>query len=380
MQLVDSNAAACYRKAFSLLPELTSAERRIIKNPVTARLNAAAIGLVEKSSPALQEWRRGSTFQHCNWCLDFSPNGFDQLESLFLRADQTTKLHCIRIRFLFQQNSTNDAINNLAALIINARHIGRDGPFLAKVMQLAFESRAIDLAAKHLLGSGDEIPEMVAAQMRVLPEAGTMRGTMQKEKEFQVQWTRAHLEKMSGTEAYAWMRKTSTELETEAVFEAAGRELSGVLKLIDEAGELYDELAEVMMLPLDQFKPAVLLFERRHGAENPVIPTLVTAAANIRFAQAQRDVRFAMLQAAIAIARGHMERLKTIPDPCEGGPFECRSFRGGFRLESKLKRRGQPVVSLLVGNETAVRRLFRSFRNLFESGVFLKPSGLVRPF
>jgi hypothetical protein len=61
------------------------------------------------------------------------------------------------------------------------------------------------------------------------------------------------------------------------------------------------------------------------------------------------EARFAMLHAAIRIVLAGPEQLKTIKDPFGDGPFKYRSFDGGFELESGLKFKDGPPVTVTVG-------------------------------
>jgi hypothetical protein len=48
--------------------------------------------------------------------------------------------------------------------------------------------------------------------------------------------------------------------------------------------------------------------------------------------------------AAVAVANDGPEKLKEIPDPVVGGPFEYRKLDDGFELKSKLVIDDKPVT------------------------------------
>ena len=194
MPSTETNAAVFFRRAVAALPEMTRTDQRVLLRAPTAQLNRTAVALLQKGSPALSEWQRGAALPRCDWGLDFSPSGFDQLVDLFGKMDSLTRLASLQVRLLFQGNRVAEAVDAIAALILTGRHIGRSGPLIAKVYQLAFESRAVDLAAAQLLRPGGELPELLQARLASLPPSGTLKEAVQKEKEFLVQHTRLDLQ------------------------------------------------------------------------------------------------------------------------------------------------------------------------------------------
>jgi hypothetical protein len=158
----DGNAAEHYRKAFLLIPkndplratdplralELYEAENQLLDGLPAAPINAVGLDLIKRSEPALRELSQGAALKNCDWGANYFAEA-PQME-LMMGARQLAKLACLRASYSFQQKQSRTAIADLAASVKMGRDLGRRGPFIATLVQLAIENSAIDLAAHHL--------------------------------------------------------------------------------------------------------------------------------------------------------------------------------------------------------------------------------------
>src|SRR5262245_2834634 len=176
----DQNAATYYRKAFALLPAMSPSEQAVLIDALAAPLDETALGILRRSAPALQEWRRGTLLPRCDWNRDW------QKEQAFPDAvaqDQVARLSCLRARSCFEQGRGREATSDLLARIVMARHIGRNGPAFEIILQFAFEGRAVLVAGAYLPRQDADTVRDLAAQLNRLPEPGNLREAMRHEKE-----------------------------------------------------------------------------------------------------------------------------------------------------------------------------------------------------
>src|SRR5438105_474310 len=144
-------AAAYYRSAFALLPELTPAEKSVVDAEATAPLTDIVRTLLHRAEPALAEWKLGTALPRCHWAVEQSAKGFEKLFDSAGKPWLAGRLQCLRIRLAFLEGRDDDAVDDIVALICAGRHFGWAGTYLCKLVALALESRGIELAAAHML-------------------------------------------------------------------------------------------------------------------------------------------------------------------------------------------------------------------------------------
>jgi hypothetical protein len=362
----EMNAAPHYRKAFLLLPKLSEAQTELIESVPAAPVNRLGLDLIKQSDPALREMTRGSQLEDCDWGSDY----FANIGTLpMVEINKVTRLACLRAHYAFQDKQSGAAIADLSAVIKMARQIGRRGHWMATLTQIAIENRVIDLAAAHLPTQEANTLKALGTCLESLPKSGSLRESTRGEREFLLQHTRPRYLNKSTEEAVELLRKDLASLEeilskevasdekARAVLKSAGGDAKGVLKIIDEAAELDDELARISILPSADFRRALSDFRNKHKEPNPfVLPiddsdSAVACLESMRYAVDRTEARFAMLSAAMKVVVGGTEQLKAITDPFGVGPFKYRSFDGGFELKSGLELKDRPPVIVTVGFE-----------------------------
>jgi hypothetical protein len=344
----ETNAAACYRNAFALMPPLTPAEQRTLDKLPAARRNDATFRLIERSEPAVHELFRGAPLPRCDWGVDLA-EACDQLFAIVPKVRVVGQAACLRMHQAFQQNDVAAALDGVTALFLFARRFGREGPFIAKLVQLALEAQAIDVIAAHLPGQDAEALRVLRERLERLPDSTTLEEALQNERRFLLAYARAHLANRSREEALAGLRQAGqTESEARAILRAAGDSREGLARLLDETAAAYGELGPILVLPAAEFEPALRAFDKKHGATNPMIATFIQPAATMYGAALRAHTRFVMLRAAIDINKARSEQL---PNPAVGyeGAFEYRPFKGGFELRHRAPVTHQTALRLVVG-------------------------------
>jgi hypothetical protein len=365
----EENAAPYYRKACQLLPaapdpvnstQKHEAEDQLLESLPAAPVNALGLDLIRRSEPALQEMIRGAALKHCDWGADFFTKEFDSLMPFMMKLRRLARVSCLRASYSFQKKNSPAALDDLAASIKMGRHFGRRGPFIARLVQIAIENSALDVAAAYLPQQKGKNLKALAGRFDSLRKTGPLSEAMQEEKAFLLQYSRPKYEGKNWKEVLALLRKEQeigamlgkgqeSEDEFKAIVKASGGNVKGVLRLLDGASVLYDELARIWDLPPGEFEAAVSAFRRKHASDNPFATSILQWYEGIRFASDRTKARFAMLDAATKVVAGGPAQLKAVRDPFGNGPFEYHPFKGGFELKSKLRGQDQVPVSLLVG-------------------------------
>jgi hypothetical protein len=359
-----ANAAEHYRKAFSLVPEidrlrwleLYEAENNLFDGLPAAPVNPTGLELLKRSDSALREMARGAALKECDWGEDFFANFLDENTFPMVKVSKLGKLACLRASYSFQNGQSSAAIRDVDDAVKMAHDIGGRGPFMATLMQFSIENSAIDVVAAYLPRQNAKILKLTSAfleawkqQMRPLSEA------MQGEKAFLLQHERPQYLKKSPKEAFELLRghellrTNESDEEAKAIMKANGGTIEGLVKQLDAAAVLYDELARIWDLPAREFKPAVSAFRQKHARNNPLAVSVLAHFEGIRFASDRTRVRFAMLNAALTGVSGGPGQLQAIKDPFGDGPFDYRPFQGGFELKSKLQGNDRLPTVVTVG-------------------------------
>jgi hypothetical protein len=347
----EPNAAVHYRKAFELLPQLTAEDRQILDLRAAAPVDEKALDLIKRAEPALAELHRGAAVAECDWGLDFA-KGFDGLADPHFRAPPLAQLACLRSLARFDKGQGADAFADLGAVITLARHLGKDGPYVSRLVQVTLEATAVDFAAVALPRQEAKTVKAVSGWLDRLPKAAPLSETVRGEKQFLLKWVRPQFENKSVDEIVeSWRKIGGSDEEAEAIRKAVGKDPKGYLKLVDDHVARYEDLAKIVDLTADQYKTAVGEFEKMHPADNPVAGNLLTQAEQMRYVAAHTEVRYAMLRAAVSLILDGPEAIKASKDPFGDGPFEYQALDGGFVLKSQLHKQAKerPPVILTVG-------------------------------
>jgi hypothetical protein len=337
-----------YQKAIELLPKITEDEKEVLENLRTAPLNETALGLIKRSEPAFQEVRRGASLEHCDWGPDVTKS-IDKLTSDLTDVRQLARIGCLRAIYAFRRKEADAAIDELVAVIVMGRHIARRGSFIAKLIQVAIELSAADLAATVLPEQDAETLRSLSRRLRGLQKSSTMIEMMRGEKEFMLHHIRSVFEKTGDRDFQNQLRKIFTEeSDCEAILRAGVKDSKGLINLTNEGESLLDELGKILAMGPGQFKAALDAFQTKCATANPVVASVIPMSEKIRYAVWRGEVKLLMLDAAIRIQVEGLGTLTTSKDPFGDGPFEYEPVKGGFRLKSKLQLHDQPL-SITVG-------------------------------
>ena len=355
----SGNAARHYRKALTLLPRLSGAEMKILQDVLASPLNGMTSDLIERGEPALQELHQGATREFCHWELD-SPKQLDDMIQLMVPVRRTCDLALLRARWAFREHEGRAALEDLADLLVLARHYGRIGLPLTRLMQSTVELFTTEIAAAHLLEQDAAEVQAFAARLANLPEVGSLAEMMDKEKLYLLHVIRPQFEGKNNEEALALLGRGISASDADAIWKAAGYQTAGLLNLIDASAYLYDEVGSILMLPDNRVQAALAEFVKQHQSTNPWVVGVVRYLLPVLFPVARGRVRLEMLQAAVAIAAtGNWH--EAARDPSRTGPFECRCFKTGFELKATSGFRDQPPITLFVGKRGRLPVLLRRF-------------------
>jgi len=344
-----ANAAIQYWQAFSQMPTLDKDQEKIVAEWNKVSLDDPAVQkLIADSQSSLMYLHRAARLERCDWGLDYS-DGIGMLMPHLAKSRDLARLAALHARQEFERGNKKGARADATAMMVLARHVGRDPVMITVLVRLLIEGLTVDVVASY-------VPEMKAphsqavAMFEALPPAPRVRQTIGAEKKLFVEWMIKKLkeeeQQHKGAGLALWKNFLKGSDVPESITQVATMEEA--IKLIEQVLPLYDEMAKLAALPKDQFDAQYPVFKEKAKADYPLAGTILPAVDQLLVKEQRGDARMAMLLAAVAVVESGPEKLTEIKDPFGDGPFEYKALDQGFELKSKLLFEGQPVT-LVIG-------------------------------
>jgi RNA polymerase sigma factor (sigma-70 family) len=352
-----ANAALFYGQAFIALRREGGDHAKLVADCLTMPLDAHAREAVARAAYALRMVRRGAVLPRCDWTTDFE-QGIKLPHNDGDGAEVLSALACLRARLRFEEGKSAEAVEDIVAALVLARHVAQDGTLDSLWAGDQIERRMSAALALGLPGLDAGAVKELKARLGALPPGGSVATATLRMEEAMRNWIvgevqEAHdrdslLDFLSQLGGFKSDAPEKNRAKGRAILEACGGTAAGVLKVAEELRPGLAAMAKALDLPPDQIDRA---FEREEKklAGNPLYPVFGPVLHNVRDRQARAEVRRDLLSAAVAIQLEGPGALKDHPDPAAGGPFEYAPFAGGFELRSKRKGTDDEPLALTVG-------------------------------
>lgn len=358
---LGENAALTYWRAFAMIPKTTKAENKLVA-PTGSGLvpDGKSKKLVVKWQTALRLLHDGATMPNCDWGVNWAKEGPGALLPHLAKARALARAACFRARYRWALGETEEAVEDLRAAIILARHVGPDtgNVLIGVLVKIAIERMALNVVTERLTAMAPETLALVAERLANLPEHGSLRDVILTEKEWSVSWLKRFVREKAEQDEFADFTSTLDDLgipkqKQDELRATTGGTADALLRLLDEAEGFYDELAKLVALPIDEFDDRFAAFNRKvESARNAVVQSMLPGIGRVRYTHARAQIEWVMLKAAIAVRQSGTDALDRFKDPCGNGRFGYEELDGGFRLRSKLMHDAKPVT-LTFGAEAA---------------------------
>jgi hypothetical protein len=353
---VGPNAALKYWQAFALMPVLDNEEEKLLSAGNTAAREEDIAKLLKKSEMSLQYLHRGARLQLCDWSLDYDQGIFLPLPYAG-KSRALARLAALDARHEFKQGHWKIGWEDVIAQLKLARHVETDPIMIVQLVGYGIETTAIETAAPYLPKLKSALAESPSAVVDALPGRPTIGQMLLKEKEVGPIWLIHAIRKAEQATPGSWLEVWKQALgpavegpkdEHEALVQSAKTPEQAIAKL-EELFPLYDELANLVALPWNQFDARYSEFAERTKAANVLARYFVPGIDRLVTALRRSEAEMALFKAALGVVEGGSRRLKDFKDPFGDGPFEYRALEKGFDLKSKLLFKSQPV-SLTFGS------------------------------
>ena len=343
------NAAVQYWQAFHHMPTLSKEQEELLNKWQTAPLDDAAVNLITSSKASLMYLQRGAKLPGCDWGLDYN-DGIGLLLPHLAKARQLAQLAALRGRYEFEHGNRKSARSDATAIMVLARHVGRDPILISHLVRLLIEGMVVDLVAPYVPDLKAS-PDAVLAEFNSLPAPATLQQAVLLEKKYMAGYIVKELNRLEREKSGSWRAGWHMMLGPEGPQALKDIEsLDKVTKFVEDLMPIYDPLAKYVALPQKEFEEQYPAFKEKAQKDNPLAGLLLPAIDKVRNKDNHQRARMEMLLAAIAIAHDGPDAAKKTKDPFGDGPFEYKAFDGGFELKSKLLFEDKPVT-LTVGKK-----------------------------
>ncbi len=342
---LSENAALQYWQAFNQMQPLDKDQQKILEEWQTTKLDDPAVEkLLAASQSSLMYLHRAARMPRCDWGLDYG-DGVSLLLLHLAKSRDLGRLAALHARVEFERGNRRALRDDATAIMVMARHVGRDPIMICVLVRFVLEGLVVDLVAPHV----DQIKAPhadVVKMFEAIPAAPGVLPTIDVEKKYFAAWIAKKLREEERRQAGAGLAMWKNFLQGADVPDAL-RQITKVEDAIAKTEALlpvYDELAKYVALPHDQFDAQYPAFKQKTKDANPLAGVIVPAVDKLLAQERRNQARMAMLLAAVAVAEGGPDKLKDIKDPFGSGPFDYRSLDKGFELKSQLLFEGQPVT------------------------------------
>lgn len=339
------NAALRYWRAFDGFSQLNKEQEKILEDWRTTPLDQASAALV-KDSAALKGLHQGAKQAYCDWGLDYD-DGVGMLLPHLARARTLARIACLRARWKFHEGKPREAVDDIVAAMILGRHSGADPVLISILVGYAIERMALEAVQADFAKLDPETLKYLAQKVEHLPQTATVRQAMLNERDSFITWMIREVKKTEAAKPGTWKELvpmfTGQPENPQVLREATSADR--FVQLLDELKPVYDEMAQLMALPPEQFAAQWPEFLSKKKSANVLAGLLLPALDKVVNASRQAETRITLLKAAIAVAQGGEAKLKDFPDPGGSGPFDYKPIAGGFRLQSRMRdAKGEPIT------------------------------------
>jgi RNA polymerase sigma factor (sigma-70 family) len=340
-----TNAARHYGQAFIALRRGGGDPDKLFAECLTMPLDARARQVVTQSAYALRMMQRGAARPRCDWTGDLE-RGIDIHTS---RADGARALAaraCLRSRMRFEEGKNSDAIEDVLAALVLARHVSLDGTLDSLRAGQDIEQLLGETVALYLPRIDAGAIRALKKRLSALPASGSAAKATMRMADDLLNWIAGEVAEAPDRESLlAFLtqlrgdRRESPEKRQatgRAFLEECGGTAKSILRFLEQAKAGLARLAKTLELPPTRVEKEWQREEKKL-ARNPMMELFGPVLEGIRLRQARADVRRALLSAALDVRLAGKDALKKHADPETGELFEHVAFPGGFALRSKWK-------------------------------------------
>ncbi|MHC4229473.1 MAG: hypothetical protein ACYSW0_18745 [Planctomycetota bacterium] len=340
----SGNAAHDYRQAFEEIARLPDADAALPGPNEPLPPSDKSEQIVSRLGPALKCLREATAKQECDWENDLYRKGAAAAFPHLAKSRDLVGRAILRARYYWQSGKRDQAIEDVRAVVVLARHVGDEGRTGLVVLteRYRIEQTVVDVLCQWSTDAESARSLDGLCRLALQPEGNLPKIGLLLERETLLPWTRRLVTASNlTTEEQKWRDQFFGQL-------LAARGAPWILQKLDETKVHYTEVGDLLDLPIDQFAPKFRQYLRKlDGAGNPFSQMAIIECPGIPSAYLQsRNLRaqWTILQAASSVFHRGLGAVKKTADPYGDGPLKYEASADGFTIRSALVIDGKPVV------------------------------------
>ncbi len=343
-----TNAALKYLRAYAALHQskaISPDTAKLIENYLTVPLDGAAAELAAAAEDALREMHHGAAIRQCNWGIS-AKDGIEADTSHRGVARDLIAVASLRARLRFREGRVAEANDDLVAAITLAHHLSLDGTLTSPLIAYTLEQGPTELLARHLPELRRDDLRRLAARFESMPSGANLADVLLSHERISREILIGEVRLASGRQELLKRLAALPGLKTGAAefLDACGGTGDGIVRKVEQLRTRYLVWAKRFRLPPEHFEETYKAEAAKLSKTNPVFHLLTPSISRVRWAEAYRQTKRALLQAAIAVQRDGIKGLGRHLDPYDGHPFQYIGTQSGFRLQSRLKQSDKALI------------------------------------
>jgi len=340
----SGNAAHYYRQAFEEIARLPDADAALPGPNEPLPPNDKSEQIVSRLGPALKCLREATEKQECDWENDLHRKGAAAAFPHLAKSRDLVGRAILRARYYWQSGKRDQAIEDMRAVVVLARHVGDEGRtgLVGLTERYKIEQTVVDVLRQWTTDAESAQSLDGLCRLALQPEGNLPKTGLLLERETLLPWTyRLVTASNLTTQEQKWRNQFFGQLLAE-------RGAPWILQKLDETKVHYTEVGDLLDLPIDQFVPKFRQYLRKlDGAGNPFSQMAIVECPGIPRAYLQsRNLRaqWTILQAASSVFQCGPGAVKKTVDPYGDGLLKYEASADGFTIRSALVIDGKPVV------------------------------------
>jgi hypothetical protein len=337
------NAALKYWQAVALLPEdADERQERLFARPLIPE----AADFVRSCGNSLKLLRQGTAIARCDWDSDASA-GPGMLLPHLSKMRSLARAAVIVAQYESAHKEYQEALGGVFDVLALARHTGREGLLLGKLVEVIIANMALDVLASNLPALPPEVLKSFGERMAKLPRATTFAETMRAEIQVYGGWLHAKLPGATFQERMATVSEASDEEKEElrTVFADNAK-----LKLwLDQYDRLSQDALAILTKPVHEQQTALSQCADKNQGAGATQRVFIRQVRDVWNRTASMEARLLMLSAAVEVVLHGPQAADKHQDPFGAGAFQYAKRDEGFALTSGLSIGDRGKVELVVG-------------------------------
>ncbi len=354
----DLNPAVLYLQAFGQYPALSDVRDKglLAEPPTLSQVDGEE--RTARFDAMFKLIRRASRMNEpCDWGTD-PADGPAAIGPNLVSVRRSYQAVQARAHYALGAGRDRDAAEDLGAVLVLGRNVGREGALMPTMLGLALESAVVKFVADNFARFSPASLRLLQEQIGRAPARPSIKQAMVAEQGLYLQWFVDRLEQIQSappSEAGRAMELARTMLsgaldekvkDVDRMIDEAHGSVAGLLEYFRQLEPLYRHAGRLAVASPEALERETAAFQQAvAGHSNQLARVAMPNVGKARRSELELVADAAMLRAALALRLDGEPAFRKIQDPFGSGPFVLRTLPAddgdhGFELVSKASESG----------------------------------------